>query len=111
MTPKEQHDDQELCNAQEREQSQSQLAEMNSVQVAAHRARHNNRERGRAQQLGNDNRERRTLYDCERRQSQIAEMTPAQLTAHRAKRNNRESGTAQQLGNEIHEQCTQNEAF
>ena len=65
MTPKERHDDQELCNAQEREQSQSQVAEMNPVQVAAHRARHNNRERGRAQQLGNDNCERRTLYDCE----------------------------------------------
>ena len=84
MNLKERHADQEICNAQEREQSQSQVAEMNPVQVEAHRARHNNWEGGRAQQLVNDNRERRTLYDCERRQSQIAEMTPAKVAAHQA---------------------------
>ena len=82
MTLKKRHADQEICNAQEREQSQSQVAEMNPVQVADHRARHNNRERVRAQQLVNENCERRSLYDCEIRQSQIAEMNPAQVAAH-----------------------------
>ena len=56
MTPEEQHAAQEICNAQEREQSQSQVAEIIPVQVAAHRAQRNNRERGISQQLGNDDR-------------------------------------------------------
>ena len=56
MNLKERHADQEICNAQEREQSQSQVAEIIPVQVAAHRAQRNNRERGISQQLGNDNR-------------------------------------------------------
>ena len=54
MTPEEQHDAQELRYAQEREQSQSQVAETNTVQMEAHHAQRNSPERGRYQQLGND---------------------------------------------------------
>ena len=58
ITPKERHAAQELHNAWEREQSQSQVSEMNPLQVLAHRAQFNSPERSRAQQLGNENREK-----------------------------------------------------
>ena len=111
MIPKKQHANQKLCNAHKCEQSHSQVAEINPVQVAAHRARCNNQEHGRSQQLGNENCERLTLYDRERRQSQYVQMTPAQMAANQAQRNNQERGRAQKIGNEKHERCTQNEAF
>ena len=68
MNPKEGHAAHKLCNYQEHELIHSQLGETNPIQVADHCAHRNSQERGRYQQLGNENSERHTQDDCERSQ-------------------------------------------
>ena len=65
--------------------------------MAAHRFQRNNQERGRYQQLGNDDRKKCTEDDHEGRQSQIVEMNPVQMASHRSQRNIQERGRSQQL--------------
>ena len=69
ISPNEQHAAHELHNAQELKQSQSQVAEINTIHVAARRAQRNSQEFCRSQQLGNENYERLTQDNSARSQS------------------------------------------